>query len=315
MYGSSGDKICTSKTKTLMYFDGCNPVNGCTIILRGLNNRKTMPGRVGHGGSLIQEILRFFIQAVYHGRLEVKIIFWFSMNLTLRRPSFLLIAWLRFQISYLLDQQEFGKLLKTKNFRKTESKQKHLSSSSSSRISASDEKASVLTDGSADNSGNLENVSRPHHITENESVLEIEYEVDHFIEATSDFHQDDHQDARLSNSSGPSNIVTMYRIPIATEDEKPDDRNRQFLTSDSIEFENALSATLLSMSPLVCLSMPYLLSGDGLNTPMLKYLPEKLFWSRIFDKKLSANKVSIHRLENVIFIIIPLIPSFRCKFR
>lgn len=83
-----GRSLNDETSKTFLYFDGCDPLYGCTVLLRETRLDSKHEVDVMSDLVKIKDVFRFLVRAMFHVRLE---------------------------LSYLIDQHSFGKLLRKRH--------------------------------------------------------------------------------------------------------------------------------------------------------------------------------------------------------
>ncbi|XP_077973919.1 1-phosphatidylinositol 3-phosphate 5-kinase-like [Styela clava] len=231
--------------KTLMYFDGCNPQYGCTVLLKG--NCDDIPTYKQTAIELIQvqEVFRFLVRAMFHARLE---------------------------LSYLIDQHDFGKLLK-KNSSTIKNKSK-------TELGDNNSQKHILVD------RNVETSDLPEMSFKNVSIEDCSTPVPNLYPTlvTND----------KNSTQGKENIDTISRkstwVQISSDKNGIEESKSQLKIKNKKVFEEALKLTCLTVSPLIKPQIPFLFTDISLSSAIHSYLPAELFSSHMFENKSTTFK-------------------------
>ncbi|XP_076042433.1 1-phosphatidylinositol 3-phosphate 5-kinase fab1 isoform X3 [Oratosquilla oratoria] len=246
-----------SKSKTLMFFDGCATHLGCTIILRGASNAEL---------KRVKRIMYFMIYAVYNWRLERSYIM----------DEFALIPPLPSE-SFELDDQVFeertcndGTGVDTEEQIETESEEmKEVDSADSSVLNAKENNGDVNPNQSVKMYQNMEFLLPP----------DGKYEKNKIVETISDFSDPLH--SYLNAGTSPSDCYPMNSPPKA-------------LAVAELPFSNtfrkALDDNILSCTPYMRFNVPYLETEVGRNCHLRSYFSEKIYFSSCLEKEKAVRR-------------------------
>lgn len=231
--------------KTLMYIDGCNPQFGCTVLLKGKCDGIPTYKQTALELIQVQEVFRFLVRAMFHARLE---------------------------LSYLIDQHDFGRLLKKhssslKNYQNSRSK---IESDSNNSLENIQNEAETLEP-------NFNNVSSADCSTPvPNSNLKMDFDDVNFAD-------------RKECLDQTSRKSTWVHLALPDEADTQKNELSPKIMNKSV-FEESLKATYLTVSPLIKPQIPFLFTEPSLNSSMHHYLPAELFWSQAFENKFSTFK-------------------------
>ena len=230
----------SNSTKTLMFFDGCQPRLGATVLLRGASHFELRK---------VKKVFKFMIFACYNGRLER---------------------------AFLADEFAIPKMLGsfgTEMFDGTDAVDAPLLDStrlddnftfeSSSLVIVDSE--SLMSPATANNSSIQAAAEMRTHNDENTSTdLRPVQELDDPLHEYLRIRQGD-QSLSSTPVQQPHHSISIQSSTLAT---------------NSMLFRKAMEDTILSISPLIRHPLPYLETEAGRNAPLRKYLPEVLYYSQ-----------------------------------
>lgn len=224
-------------TKTLAFFEGCNPARGATIVLRGASRKEL---------AKVRDVLRFMVLIVYNSKLEK---------------------------SFIMD--EFG----TPFLQETCNDQDADDSRQNSKVEfsivgkiASDEKNTNITEHYSDNEDCLA-LKDSHGSSTDANAVCSEGNVDENIEATTNSESIFNPENNTASSCGETGESPATGV-----------------TSES--FQHILDTILLSSSPLMKYPLPYLLTSEGKQCELRKFMSGDIYWSPLFFGESSADRSS-----------------------
>ena len=222
--------VQNGSTKTLAFFEGCNPKLGATIVLRGAKRKELMK---------VRDVLRFMVFVAYNSKLEK---------------------------AFIMD--EFGTPFVE------------------------------------------EDEARNHEITDDNSVV---FSIEGHEQNDSNAEMSKEGEVcTLNDTGGPSikseetsvekNPTTKKDSNLASDEFDSDNNQASFpceVTSDLLakvvngkSFQNILDNVVLSSSPLVKYSLPYVLTPQGQQCELREFTTGDLYWSPLFFGESSADRSS-----------------------
>ena len=240
--------------KTLMFFEGCQPRLGCTVLLRGAGQSEL---------SKVKKIVRFMIFACYNARMERA--FLADEFAIPRIPG---------SIPLEIFDESCGSRIEHPQAGQTSSPINDNSATFDSSSLVIVDSASLMSDDSDDTGQAEVPETRSSDIPvgkENQSEAGL-----HNFKSVSELDDPLHeylrsrQCADQSLESTPVDFKIHSSISIQTSS----------FSSNTMLLRKAMEDTILSVSPLIRRGLPYLETEAGRNAPLRKYLPDNLYYSQ-----------------------------------
>ncbi|KAG8233389.1 hypothetical protein J437_LFUL013169 [Ladona fulva] len=247
-----------STTKTLMFFDGCPAHLGCTVILRGASKPEL---------ARLKRVVSRMVFIHYNWHLEKSFLMdEFAMppapvadSELFGDPSNLLDDSLENNITDEKDDTAFSEVMGEEARQRMSEKKQTASSRSGVKEKNLEERKIVATETVSDFSDPLHSylsVGSTSSATMSSTVQENEV-------PTITVHQE--------VEDGPDEVFSDAKLSVAS---NPRESNR---------FRKALDDMVLSSSPFLRPSIPYLDTEAGRNCPLRKYFPAEIYWSAQFE--------------------------------
>ncbi|KAK4018626.1 hypothetical protein OUZ56_000672 [Daphnia magna] len=232
-----------NSTKTLMFFDGCQPRLGATVLLRGASHFELRK---------VKKVLKFMAFACYNGRLERAFL---ADEFAI--PKMLGCRTEMFDGVELVPNTEDAPLLNSTRL------DDNLTFESSSLVIV-DSDSIMSPETNANKSSACVPMERTVPDDTNATDLKPVRELDDPLHEYLRIRQGD-QSLSSTPVQQPQQSLSVHSSTLAT---------------NSMLFRKAMEDTILSISPLIRHPLPYLETEAGRNAPLRKFLPEVLYFSQ-----------------------------------
>lgn len=232
-------------SKTLMFFDGCQPRLGATVLLRGASHFELRK---------VKKVFKFMIFACYNGRLERAFL----------ADEFAIPKMLGSAGAEMFDGTDAGPHSEDAPLLDSTRLDDNFTFESSSLVIV-DSESLMSPENPGDNSliraaGQVRTHNDDNTSTDLRPVQELDDPLHEYLRIRQG-------DQSLSSTpiQQPHHSISIQSSTLAT---------------NSMLFRKAMEDTILSISPLIRHPLPYLETEAGRNAPLRKYLPEVLYYSQ-----------------------------------
>ena len=248
--------------KTLMYFDNCEPKLGGVIILQGAEVQELKK---------VKKVVQFGLQVAHNMRLE----------------SAFLTDEFAVPQSPLMDLHEHVKGYDTPSASPELQLYPFSSSMFDESVMRLEEEAEVKEESSEKISDILENVQPGLASTDDSfAVLSDTPNGESEEQGATDHSEDNSEDESLGISQEQLPPEEEHQLQDNEEEEEEAHRAPDCSPpSSELVFKEVLGTHLISTSPHVRFTVPYLQTDQGINADVKKYLPEVLYWSNWFKPR------------------------------
>lgn len=236
-------------SKTLMFFDGCQPRLGATVLLRGANHFELRK---------VKKVLKFMVFACYNGRLERAFL----------TDEFAIPKMLGSAPVEMFDGSETQNIPYSEDTPVGDSSRidDNCTFDNSSLVIVDSESLMSTRTAANDSSVQLENV---------ENVTQHDDSVSTDLKPVQELDDPLHEYLRIRHEGDQSLSSTPIQPP-----HQSFSIQSSTLATNSMLFRKAMEDTILSISPLIRHPLPYLETEAGRNAPLRKFLPEVLYFSQ-----------------------------------
>jgi len=247
-------------TKSLMYFDGCAKNLGCTVTLRGSYTMSELRA--------VKNILRFMTYAMYNARLENS--FLFDEHAAPPDVASRTTMTSAYSPTSVCDSEFDMVQFPTKL---PDGLASDVSANARVRADSTVNSCFPLSDTKV---GSCSTIAGCRQLTESTPLP-----VADALSSADDIGKTAELDrgCEQTDTKSPGD----YNMPVSEIRYHYDDVEDDVLRQREAAFQNALSQTLLSVSPCSEVQLPYLETMLGARCLLRRHFPEKIYWSRQFD--------------------------------
>jgi len=243
----------TFADKTLMFFDGCQPRLGATVLLRGASS---------HELRKVKRIFRFMVFACYNGRLERAFL----------ADEFAVPKTLGCWSPPRSDRPSPDGRLTHSHHTLESSSLVIVDSPSNADFETNNHQVSPSSSSSTSTNSSASAISEP-------APLAAAAATGDQLQPVSELNDPLHEYLRTGEDQ------SLSTTPIFPHQQQQcqlqsNHLNRQTLATNSMLFRKALEDTILSVSPMVRHGLPYLETEAGRNAPLRQFLPQVLYHSQ-----------------------------------